>query len=316
MKLQILNESLMTESFKDVKNIFLTQADQATVNFYMDTFRRLNNEHRLSGEEKDITSWTKKGFNAFKTFVKNKSQEPSKKQIKVANKGNVKKVAEFPSYNVIIPLDKESSCAYGSGTRWCTASRNDNHFDAFFHRNGITLFYFLPKNGKEKFAIAYDRYNSEIDTCYDASDNTINIDEIERITKIRNLENLLPQWAEGISSPSDQMNPVDRVAGSNNPEEVASFIKDNQAKLSPEDNNRLADIVLKDLQVAIYYVMHYDPNLDTVLGKKVGDHFMKILNSGKQLSGDDLYDLLDLKSKVTNKNFIKAVIAYNTRHTV
>jgi hypothetical protein len=72
----------------------------------------------------------------YNEFIKDKPE--------VISKGNATEIVNDANFRIIIPHDQEASCYYGQGTRWCTASKNNNMFDDYA-KDG-TLFIVTPKN--------------------------------------------------------------------------------------------------------------------------------------------------------------------------
>jgi hypothetical protein len=56
------------------------------------------------------------------------------------------KIYEDDNLLVVIPLTTKASCKYGSGTKWCTASRGGSYFSSYMS-TGI-LYYLIVKNDK------------------------------------------------------------------------------------------------------------------------------------------------------------------------
>lgn len=75
----------------------------------------------------------------------------AKEQKEKENKAN--KVFENEKYLVVEPLTKEASCKYGRGTKWCTASLNDDNAFKQETDEGNRLFYIFNKANKEKYAM-------------------------------------------------------------------------------------------------------------------------------------------------------------------
>ena len=48
-------------------------------------------------------------------------------------------------FQIIVPMSTRASCLYGAGTKWCTAAAEDNQFNRYYNRWGMTLYYVLPK---------------------------------------------------------------------------------------------------------------------------------------------------------------------------
>ena len=89
-------------------------------------------------------------------------------------KSGTEKIYEDSKILVVKPLTQESSCYYGSGTRWCTAATKfANRFDQYSSQG--PLYYLINKtmdqsNDYYKIAIHYDsRYDRM--TLYDAQDS-------------------------------------------------------------------------------------------------------------------------------------------------
>jgi len=71
---------------------------------------------------------------------------------------------------VVEPKTKEASILYGRGTRWCTAAMSkDNMFDKYTSATS-RLFYILPIDGGNKFALRAQKYYI---TLYDNNDKVI-----------------------------------------------------------------------------------------------------------------------------------------------
>ena len=96
-----------------------------------------------------------------------KSEERSKL------KEGTEKIFENDEVLVVKPLTKDSSCYYGSGTRWCTAATQfSNRFEQYNSQG--PLYYFIFKklsndNDYYKIAIHYDSKHGRY-TLYDAKD--------------------------------------------------------------------------------------------------------------------------------------------------
>jgi hypothetical protein len=186
---------ILTESYADASRIFSASADKDEVGSYIAKFKDLSTRNVLKPEDKDITQWIKKGFGAFKSLVDSYQNTKSKKQEKLDISKDAIKVADNSLWTVIIPLTAQASCKYGANTKWCTAGKLDNRFNAYFHSesNEITLFYIISKIREQKFAVAlitrggeetFSNGGSQIEyDCYDENDNNIDISEITDITQ-------------------------------------------------------------------------------------------------------------------------------------
>lgn len=62
--------------------------------------------------------------------------------------GQVEKIYEDDKFVVVIPQTEQSSCKYGSGTRWCTTSKGAGHFERYTSGNQH-LFYIIDKSSSK-----------------------------------------------------------------------------------------------------------------------------------------------------------------------
>ena len=96
-------------------------------------------------------------------------------------------VYEDDDFKVIVPKSHASSCYYGAGTKWCTASRdNENHFKNYNQKG--KLFYILSKTlptSNRFYKVALLKNYSGDETFFDAPDKQLSLadmDEIDFIT--------------------------------------------------------------------------------------------------------------------------------------
>ena len=144
--------------------------------------------------------------NVYAVVEKATEEELSKERDKVL-KGQKDVVYDGPRWRVIVPKTHKASCAYGSGTKWCTTSRDSSHFDQY--TNDALLFYLIDKssptsedNVMYKVALNWlyqwndkkNRFTSkriEDATLYDSADNTVRLNHVlpllpeEMLMKIR-----------------------------------------------------------------------------------------------------------------------------------
>ena len=131
------------------------------------------------------------------------------------SKGDIKKeglkLMDNPYWLVIIPLTHRASCAYGSGTRWCTTARQDTQFNKY-QSTTSSLFYFIPKTKPIKDVSDYflDYLDEEHDMSkvalhisvdddlifYDASDGEIDSHNIsDMVNQVYGLESAKAFWS-------------------------------------------------------------------------------------------------------------------------
>ena len=144
--------------------------------------------------------------NLYAVVEKATELEISKERDKVL-KGQKDVVYDGPRWRVIVPKTHKASCAYGSGTRWCTTSRDSSHFDQY--TNDALLFYIIDKssptsedNVMYKAALnwlfqwnektqKFSAKRIEDATLYDSADNTVRLNHVlpllpeEMVMKIR-----------------------------------------------------------------------------------------------------------------------------------
>jgi len=130
---------------------------------------------KQSLEVKDINQYDLDGL---KSIIDN-HKTTSKSQLKKIDTSDAKKLYEDDNLLIVKPLTYESSCKYGSGTRWCTTS-TQSHFKSYTE-DGQSLYYVILK----KFDISNKFYKIAIhmkpnlETWYDATDEVMSDREKE-----------------------------------------------------------------------------------------------------------------------------------------
>ena len=150
-------KSFIDEDYKTTALKFVASGiDKAQVDDYILKFKELSNKQKLAGDEKNIDFWAKKPFSNFKEFVDKKQVEVTKSSVKKDSGKSIDITTpeqRSDGWNIIIPLDKESSCYHGTGTDWCVSKREHDYFNQYFYSGGINLIFCL-NDKKEKWAIA------------------------------------------------------------------------------------------------------------------------------------------------------------------
>lgn len=100
---------------------------------------------------KDINSYA--SVNILNAILNQIESKKTKQEEKIMSE----KIYEDENFLVVIPKTLESSCYYGSGTRWCVAAKNDNQFDNYSKRG--TLYYIIFKANS---VLSPERKNKEI----------------------------------------------------------------------------------------------------------------------------------------------------------
>lgn len=139
--------------------------------------------------------------------VEKATEEEIRKDEDKKLKGQRDVIYDGPKWRVVVPKSHKASCAYGSGTKWCTTSKDSSNFDQY--TNDALLFYIIDKssptsedNVMYKVALNWlfqwnDKSNRfsgkriEDATLYDSEDNTVRINHVlpllpeEMVMKIR-----------------------------------------------------------------------------------------------------------------------------------
>lgn len=131
---------------------------------YLERFDKV----RKNLNKKDINQYKFQEFiDTIEDYGYTKNEERSKL------KEGTERIYEDDKILVVKPLTKESSCYYGSGTRWCTAATQfSNRFEQYNSQG--PLYYLInknmePTNDYYKIAIHYDSISGRM-TLYDAQD--------------------------------------------------------------------------------------------------------------------------------------------------
>lgn len=102
----------------------------------------------------------------------NKLNEASYRQQK-SETGRSKLLFENNEWLVIIPLDKDSSCFYGSDTKWCSAKVFHNKYEEYFYDSELILIYFINKLTNKKYALVVNERDREDIEYFDENDEKI-----------------------------------------------------------------------------------------------------------------------------------------------
>ena len=128
------------------EDIGSTMRDQLT------KFATLAVKKQLKPEHADFNSF--KDINHFYDAV-SQYDEPEGKERR--DKGTAKEIYKDANVRIIQPEDTNAACYYGQGTRWCTASDNNNMFDRY-NQDG-PMYILMPTNPEydgEKYQIHPD----------------------------------------------------------------------------------------------------------------------------------------------------------------
>lgn len=184
---------LLLESYTVASRKFVDQGgDLAEVRELLGKFRDLNTRQLIKGEDRDLTSWIRKGWSEFKEFVTSSSSRPSNKETKKVNKSESVQLFKDENWTVVLPLSTKAAQAYGKGTRWCiSATESHNYFEDYFFGDQILLFLFLNKHHK----LAATWHTSLESQFFDQDDKQITQNEFEEITGFNYIDEELSDWA-------------------------------------------------------------------------------------------------------------------------
>jgi len=184
-------KSFIDEDYKTTALKFVASGiDKAQVDDYIKKFKELSNKQKLAGDEKNIDFWAKKTFSNFKEFVDKKQVEVTKSSVKKDSGKSIDITTpeqRSAGWNIIIPLNKESSCYHGTGTDWCVSKREHDYFNQYFYSGGINLIFCL-NDKKEKWAIAIPtspNYMDDLLKFFDKKDKQITEYEFGIQTKLK-----------------------------------------------------------------------------------------------------------------------------------
>lgn len=135
-----------------IKNYLkLTQTEQ--IRFVKEDFSKVYEDLEFFNKYKQSIPQNWRDINKMLTFedlfyvVKPIKQKKEAEIEQTQASKDVTKILDNGNYSIIIPNTEEASCLYGAGTRWCTASKNNNMFDRYNDEG--PLFIVIHKNEKD-----------------------------------------------------------------------------------------------------------------------------------------------------------------------
>ena len=135
---------------------------------------KLFDKYKNQLEKKDINQY--ENYHYLESALLPIQQKEKEKELEK----QVDKIYEDDKFVVVIPKTEESSCKYGSGTKWCTTSKGAGHFQRYTS-GGQLLFYIIDKKiskpgNYEKVAVHID--NSGRESWWDTKDDRMSDREI------------------------------------------------------------------------------------------------------------------------------------------
>lgn len=119
-------------------------------------------------------------FNTLKTNIREDLRQPKE------DAGRSRLIFENREWLVVVPLDKDSSCFYGTETEWCSAKPFHSEYEEYFYDSDITLVYFLNKKSGIKFAMTIDERDTDEREYFDSNNQKINEEKFKN--RIGNLD--------------------------------------------------------------------------------------------------------------------------------
>jgi hypothetical protein len=128
-------------------------------------------------------------------------------------------VYESPKYLVVNPLSFESSCYYGSGTKWCTAGRNSSETFNRYNSDG-KLFYILDKTlptSDPNYKVGLSRKYDGDESYYDSQDNPLRNPAFSQTKEFQSIINKIrdymsTEYSENIKSVEEEKRKKDEEA--------------------------------------------------------------------------------------------------------
>jgi len=104
-------------------------------------------------------------------------------------------IDENKDYFVYSPLTEKGSKKLGRNTKWCTAGDYNNQFENYDRGHNAKLYYFLPKTGKDKYAVAVHPTlisNTSSYEGFDSQDKDIAVSMVLNLTGFN--KSILKDW--------------------------------------------------------------------------------------------------------------------------
>ena len=175
---------IINEGYKEAQSEFGAVIDPAKALELINQYKVLCQRNQVAGQERNIDYWRKQGVDAFAKFVQQKLLIPSKTEIKRSKiPGKHIDLVDNAQWQIVIPLDKESSCFHGKGSDWCTTKPNASHFEQYFYDKSVTLIYLLQKQTGNMWAIACHTKTDQIEM-FDQQDDSLTAKEFKNQTGI------------------------------------------------------------------------------------------------------------------------------------
>lgn len=177
-------KKVIEADFKTVEKKFLVQLgdtpeNRELVQNYLKRFKQLRDQNRIQMQvNRDIETWGKKGFNAFKELVDDISERKSKSQMKKTIHKEAHDIdgADLVAENddwIVYKINDYEACKLLGSRNWCIV-RDESTFENYTKEDELSNFYFIlakdrPEDEWHKIALQVD---SEDVTYWDALDKS------------------------------------------------------------------------------------------------------------------------------------------------
>jgi len=189
-----------TEKFKEYPenlDFILGISDLADTNFKYADFVLKNTHPNASPEEIEHIIDLVKDFDRFQQSLEvkdinqyniyklvtalEKHKETSKSHQKKIDTSGAKKLFEDKNLLIVRPLTHQSSCKYGSGTKWCTTMSDNSSYFESHSKDNQALYYIILKNfdKSNKFYKMAIHMTPNLETWYDSTDERMSDREKE-----------------------------------------------------------------------------------------------------------------------------------------
>ena len=249
----------------------------------------------------------------------------SKTKEKKQNKSNVKVIYKDVRYTIIQPLDKDASCAYGTGTKWCiSATKTKNHYDEY-NEKGIQFYFIIDKSipvasniedeesikNFSKVAIAYHPDAAESTEIYDSKDQVVTKKEFMSLYPkeiLDVLNNLMDnQFMPPEETARNAANIFLRETSSLTLKEVKQFLRastpDNIDRQDEESESRQIyemkmDILIKEIPLKLLPALYSPDGGESTLQNLGFEHLFQQRLEKENLSVDEIFQMFEMSVKL------------------
>lgn len=309
---------------------YFVRNDPSGNNKYLDWMvkRYLKDEYAYKREiveyvtifHKNINKFTKRDINQYKTWeefeavVKPVIEEFERKEADKKAEEGAKKLFENENWLLVRPLNHQSSCKYGAGTKWCTTSKDsDRHFNRYTKEDLLVYLIYKPTN--DKFALYYQIKNDSLQI-YNPPDTDIMDEEVAGYVK--NLDDFFKKIKSGGMSGLLNTKELPFVRSAAWFYENLGDLDDNDYGITSQSlRDKIMSLILEQITVLDdeYLLSEFLDSLGlkievTDVQKTINKYGKKNSFTIKTKDGDYVYSSNDL-NKFDWKNFIKTYIRSN-----